>query len=152
MRKSPLNELTLKFPSLSSNESLSRAVTAAFSASANPTIEELADVKCAVSEAVTNCIVHAYKGTCGPVEITFQLLENRLLRIAVKDKGCGIENVHKAMEPLYTTDAAGERSGMGFAVMENFMDSLRVSSTPGKGTKVIMTKRLSPLTHYSANG
>lgn len=152
MKKSPVNELTLKFPSLSANESLARAVTAAFSASANPTLEELADVKCAVSEAVTNCIVHAYKGRCGPIEIVFQLMENRLLRISIKDKGCGIENVHKAMEPLYTTDPAGERSGMGFAVMENFMDSLRVTSNPGKGTKVVMTKRLSPLAHYVTNG
>lgn len=152
MKKPPLNELTLKFPAFSANESLARAVAAAFSSSANPTLEELADVKCAVSEAVTNSIVHAYNGTCGPIEITFQLLENRLLRVSVKDKGCGIEDIHKALEPLYTTDPTGERSGMGFAVMENFMDSLKVISSPGKGTKVIMTKRLSPLPYYSING
>jgi len=146
------NIMRLSFKSLSCNESFARVAVASFIASLDPTAAEIADIKTAVSEAVTNCIVHAYRDSIGIITIHTKIYPDRRVVVRIKDKGCGIENVHKAMEPLYTTDAAGERSGMGFTVMENFMDSLRVSSTPGKGTKVIMTKRLSPLTHYSANG
>ena len=132
-----------------SNESLARSLTAAFCALANPTLEELADIKCAVSEAVTNCIVHGYRGTVGTVEMIMRLFPDRTLRITVKDKGCGISDIHTAMTPLYTTDPAGERSGMGFSIMENFMDDLKVVSAPGKGTKITMTKKLGALPRFN---
>ena len=137
------NELRMCFPSLSSNEGLARGCAAAFCAQSNPTFDELSDIKCAVSEAVTNAIVHGYRNTVGDVYMTIRLLADRIIRIEIRDKGCGIADVEKAKQPLYTTDPANERSGMGFTVMENFMDSMRVISTPGKGTKVIMTKKLS---------
>ena len=141
----PENELKIEFPSISVNEGSARSLVSAFVAQLNPTIEELADIKCAVSEAVTNCIVHAYRDACGPIFLTVRLYAGRLVRIEIKDRGCGIGDVRQAMTPLFTTDTTGERSGMGFAVMESFSDSLRVRSNPGKGTCVIMTKRLSPL-------
>ena len=149
MKKEVKNELSVEFPSLSSNESLARSLTSAFCLIANPTMEELADIKCAVSEAVTNCIVHGYAGTIGTVEMGMRLYADRTLKITVKDHGCGIPDVHKAMEPLFTTDPAGERSGMGFSIMENFTDTLKVNSTPGKGTKITMTKKLSHATKYN---
>lgn len=149
MKKEIANELTTEFPSLSSNEALARALTSAFCLGANPTMEELADIKCAVSEAVTNCIVHGYAGRIGTVEMGMRLYSDRTLRITVRDRGCGIPDVHKAMEPLYTTDPAGERSGMGFSIMENFMDTLRVHSVPGKGTKITMTKKLTSPAKYN---
>ncbi len=136
------NRMQLCLPSYSVNEGIARAAVAAFCAQANPSVTELADVKCAVSEAVTNCIVHAYKNKVGTVYITVSLLRGGVLRVAVRDKGCGIEDVRRAREPLYTTDAAGERSGMGFTVLENFMDKLSVYSRKGEGTLVVMTKRI----------
>ena len=139
----PINELRLTFPSLSANESFARAAAAAFCAQLNPTFEDIADIKCSVSEAVTNCIVHGYRNTKGDIFMIMKLFENRTVKIEIRDKGCGIPDIPKAMEPLYTTDPEGERSGMGFTVIENFMDSLKVHSTVGKGTKVTMTKRLS---------
>lgn len=139
------NEMRLSFPSISTNEGLARAVAAAFCAQLNPTFEEISDIKCAVSEAVTNAIVHGYRNQIGTIFLHMRVLEHRTVRLEIRDRGCGIADVSKAMEPLYTTDPAGERSGMGFTVMENFMDSLRVLSTPGKGTKVTMTKKLSML-------
>ncbi|MBQ8415328.1 MAG: anti-sigma F factor [Clostridia bacterium] len=136
------NEMRLVLPSLSVNEGMARAAVAAFCAQLNPTPIELADIKCAVSEAVTNCIVHAYREEMGEILITVKLCEGRLIQIEIKDKGCGIENVKQAREPLFTTDAEGERSGMGFTVMENFCDELRVSSRPGRGTTITLLKRL----------
>jgi len=137
------NECRLIFPSLSANESFARAAAAAFCAQLNPTAAEISDIKCVVSEAVTNAIVHGYRDSIGPITMTMRLLPDRVLRIEIKDKGCGIADIAKAKEPLYTTDPAGERSGMGFTIMENFMDSLRILSTPGKGTKITVTKKLS---------
>lgn len=136
------NEMQLRLPSLSVNEGMARASVAAFCAQLNPTAVELADIKCAVSEAVTNCIVHAYRGTVGEIRITVQLCEGRFVQIEVKDKGCGIADIKQAREPLFTTDAESERSGMGFTVMESFCDGLRVSSRVGKGTTVTLLKRL----------
>ena len=137
-----VNEIRVRLPALSVNEGVARAVVAAFCAGADPTATELADVKCAVSEAVTNCIVHAYRDTLGEVHLCVQLLQGRMLRIEIRDRGCGIPDPRQAREPLYTTDAAGERSGMGFTVMESFCDGVRVSSVQGKGTTVTLYKRL----------
>jgi stage II sporulation protein AB (anti-sigma F factor) len=136
------NELTLCMPSLSVNEGIARASVAAFCAQLNPTAVELADLKCAVSEAVTNCIVHGYRDTVGEIRISVKLCEGRMIQVEIRDKGCGIEDVKQAREPLFTTDAEGERSGMGFTVMESFCDTVRVQSRPGKGTTVILFKRL----------
>lgn len=140
-----INEIKLTLPSLSVNEGTARAVVAAFCAQLNPTATELADIKCAVSEAVTNCIVHAYRESVGVVYIGVRLYDERFVRVCVKDKGCGISDVAKAREPLFTTDAESERSGMGFTVMENFMDKLSVRSRIGSGTTVIMYKRISSI-------
>lgn len=137
-----LNEMKLRLPSLSVNESMARAAVAAFCSQLDPCASELADIKCAVSEAVTNCIVHGYRDTVGIIYITVRLCEDRIVRIEIKDRGCGIENVEVARQPLYTTDAAGERSGMGFTVMESFCDKVRVFSKCGKGTTVTLFKRL----------
>lgn len=144
-RRKPANELRLILPSHSVNESYARSAAALFLAQINPTLTELADVKCAVSEAVTNAIVHGYRDMIGLIYITMQLYDNREFRIEIKDKGAGIPNVEEAMQPMYTTDRESERSGMGFTIMESFMDTLRVTSAPGSGTKVVMTKRLAPL-------
>ena len=139
------NTLKMQFNSLSQNESLARSLAAAFVMQLNPTVAELADIKCAVSEAVTNCTVHAYRDAVGPVYMTMHAYSDRKSKIEIRDAGCGIPDVETAMQPLYTTDAENERSGMGFTVMDSFMDGLTVRSRPGKGTKVIMTKKLSAL-------
>ena len=136
-----LNTVKITFPSRSVNEGFARSALSAFAAQADPTLDELADVKTAVSEAVTNCIVHAYANTIGPITLTAALYEDGTLRVPVADKGCGIPDVSKAMEPLFTTGGA-ERAGLGFAVMESFMDSVKVRSAPGKGTRVTLSKRL----------
>ena len=136
-----LNTVKITFPSRSVNEGFARSALSAFAAQADPTLDELADVKTAVSEAVTNCIVHAYANTIGPITLTAALYEDGTLRVAVADKGCGIPDVSKAMEPLFTTGGA-ERAGLGFAVMESCMDSVKVRSAPGKGTRVTLSKRL----------
>ena len=138
-----LNEMTMRLPSLSVNEGMARAAVAAFCAQLDPAATDIADIKCAVSEAVTNCIVHGYRHTVGVIYITVKLCEGGVVRIDVKDRGCGIENVRQAREPLYTTDAENERSGMGFTVMESFCDKVRVYSKCGKGTTVTLFKRLS---------
>jgi len=137
-----INEIKIKLPSLSVNESMARAAVAAFCSQLDPSATEIADIKCAVSEAVTNCIVHAYRDEIGVIYINVRLCRNNLVRIEIKDKGCGIEDVNKAREPLFTTDAESERSGMGFTVMESFCDKIRVSSKQGKGTTVTLFKRL----------
>ena len=140
-----VNKMQIKLPSLSVNEGMARAAAAAFVSQLDPTATELADIKCAVSEAVTNSIVHGYRDTVGQVKMTVKLCQGRIVRIEIADKGCGIADVKQARQPLFTTDAAGERSGMGFTVMESFTDGVRVSSKPGKGTTVTMVKVLCEL-------
>ena len=137
------NYIKLEFPSRSSNEAFARTAAAAFAAQLDPTMEELGDIKTAVSEAVTNAIVHAYPETIGQVLMKMRILEGRVLEITVKDWGCGIEDVEKAMQPLYTTGGE-ERSGMGFTIIGSFMDKLRVRSAPGRGTAVIMRRAICP--------
>lgn len=137
----PMNEMEVSFLSRSSNEAFGRAAVAAFAAQLDPTIDELCDIKTAVSEAVTNCIVHAYKDTIGRVYISCKIYENGKISIKIRDKGCGIEDIKQAMQPLFTT-SGGERAGLGFAVMENFMDSLHVTSKVGHGTSVTMQKTI----------
>ena len=145
MKSKCINKLQLTLPALSVNESAARAIVSAFCAQLNPTIEELADIKCAVSEAVTNCIVHAYREAPGDIYISVRIFDTRTVRIEIKDKGCGIADTELVKTPLYTTDNSGERSGMGFAVMESFMDKMTLKSVVGKYTKVTLTKTLSPL-------
>jgi stage II sporulation protein AB (anti-sigma F factor) len=135
------NEMLLEFESKSQNESFARTVVAAFAAQLDPTIEELADIKTAVSEAVTNSIIHGYADKSGTIKMHCILLGNELV-VEIIDDGVGIENIEKAMEPLYTTRPELERSGMGFSFMEAFMDELEVESTLGKGTKVKMKKKI----------
>ncbi len=136
-----VNEMKISFLSRSSNESFARVAVSAFVSQLDPTIDVLTDIKTALSEAVTNCIVHAYRETLGTIYITVKIFENGRVQIRIRDKGCGIDNVKQAMEPLFTT-AGGERAGLGFAVMESFMDKLRVSSKPGKGTTITMEKQV----------
>jgi len=137
------NSMKLYLPSLSVNEGMARQAVASFVSQLNPTIEELADIKCAVSEAVTNSIVHGYKYKSGTIYIGVKYCnEDRTVIIDIKDNGCGIEDVKKAMTPLFTTDTTGERSGMGFAVMQAFMDKLDVTSKANDGVRVVMTKYL----------
>ena len=133
------NRMRIFLPAVSVNEGIARATVAVFCAQCDPSATELADVKCAVSEAVTNCIVHAYRETKGDVCISMRVIPGGV-RIAIRDRGCGIEDVRKAREPLFTTDAAAERSGMGFTVMESFMDRVSVHSRKGEGTLVVLTK------------
>lgn len=135
------NKVNISFLSKSENEGFARMCVSALLAQADPTIEEMADVKTAVSEAVTNAIVHGYSGTCGDIHMECALEENSIT-IVVKDNGKGIEDVEKAREPLFTTNPEMERSGMGFTVMETFMDSVEVESILGIGTKVTMKKRI----------
>ena len=145
MKANFVNEVRLAFPSVSANEAFARSAAASFCAQLNPTFDELSDIKCAVSEAVTNAIVHGYRDALGEVQLIMKLTDDRMFRAEIRDKGCGIPDVGEAMRPLFTTDPENERSGMGFTIIENFMDSLRVVSSPGKGTRVIMTKKLSML-------
>lgn len=135
------NKVKVILDAKSQNEGFARVTAAAFAAQLDPTLEELADIKTAVSEAVTNAIIHGYEGRSGKVCLEMEREEN-LLRFIIRDKGRGIADVKKAMRPLYTSKPHLERSGMGFTVMENFMDSLSVSSRLDAGTKVIMTKRI----------
>ena len=135
------NYIKLDFPSRSSNEAFARTAAAAFAAQLDPTLEELGDIKTAVSEAVTNCIVHAYPDALGRVHMRLRILPGGVLEILIRDWGKGIADVEKAMEPLYTTGGE-ERSGMGFSIMACFTDALRVRSTPGKGTTVVMRKKI----------
>ena len=135
------NEMKLEFISKSANEAFARITIAAFVSQLDPTIEELADIKTAVSEAVTNCIVHGYEDKQGIVKIKAKLKQNQII-IEISDQGKGIENINIAKEPLYTTKPNLERSGMGFTIMESFMDSMEVQSIVGLGTKIIMTKTI----------
>ena len=128
------------FPSLSENERFARIAVSGFLSFADPQIDELADIKTAVSEAVTNCIVHGYPDTVGKIEMSVRVYEDSLVRIRISDKGCGIEDVQKAMQPLYTTRPDEDRAGLGFAVMQSFTDRIRVTSKPGRGTTVTLEK------------
>ena len=134
-----INEMKLEIESRSVNEAFARASVAAFAAQLDPNIEEISDIKTAVSEAVTNCIVHAYSDRVGKIYIWAGIYENGIFKVKIKDKGCGIENVKQAMEPLFTT-LGGERAGLGFAVMESFCDKIKVRSKPDKGTVVTLEK------------
>lgn len=136
------NEMKLEFTSKSSNEAFARITVAAFASQLDPTIEELADIKTAVSEAVTNCIIHGYENTIGIVKVECKLKDN-WIEIQISDSGKGIEDIELAKKPLYTTKANLERSGMGFTIMESFMDEMKVESIPEMGTKVTMKKYIS---------
>ncbi len=135
------NEMKLEFLSKSNNEAFARITVAAFASQLDPTIEELADIKTAVSEAVTNCIIHAYENTEGIIRIKAKIIKN-VIEIEISDTGKGIENVELARKPLYTTKANLERSGMGFTIMESFMDNVEIDSVLGLGTKIIMRKKI----------
>lgn len=135
------NYIKLEFPSLSANESFARAAAAGFASQLDPTLEELGDIKTSVSEAVTNAIVHAYPDTIGKVYMRLRIIDGEKLEIIVRDWGKGIDNLEQAMEPMFTS-GGGERSGMGFTIMESFMDKLKVKSKPNKGTTVTMTRVL----------
>ena len=139
------NTIKIEFPSRSCNEAFARAAASAFAAQLDRTMEELGDLRTAVSEAVTNAIVHAYPDCIGRIGLRMRVLEPNTLEITVRDWGCGIEDVEQAMQPLYTSGGE-ERSGMGFTIMASFTDKLRVRSQPGKGTSVTMRKRISPRT------
>ena len=141
MKTKAANEVTLEFPSRSSNEGFARAAVACFAAQMDPTLNELEDMKTAVSEAVTNAIVHAYPDAIGKVTVRARICPGNVLELTVKDHGRGIADVAKAREPLFTTGGE-ERSGMGFTIMESFMDKLTVRSVPGRGTTVVMRKKL----------
>lgn len=136
------NQMKLYLPSLSVNEGMARSAVASFVAQINPTVEEISDIKCAVSEAVTNSIVHGYKYGNGIIYIGVKYYSDRTVVIEIKDNGCGIADVKQAMTPLFTTDTTGERSGMGFAVMQTFTDKLDVRSRLGEGVRIVMTKKL----------
>ncbi len=138
-----LNEVKMTIPSRSSNESFARVAVTSFFAQLDPTLEEITDIKTAVSEAVTNCIVHAYKETIGNIYIHAKILKENTIYIKIRDTGCGIKDIKQAMEPLYTSCNNGERSGLGFSVMESFMDKVKVYSKLEKGTSIILKKKLS---------
>ena len=135
------NYMSLEFPSKSCNEAFARSAVACFAAQLDPTLDELGDIKTAVSEAVTNCIVHAYPDELGPVIVKARLLPENVLDIVVKDRGCGIADIEQARKPMFTTGGE-ERSGMGFTIMESFMTEFRISSTLGKGTTVHMKRKI----------
>ncbi len=135
------NYIKMEFPSKSVNEGYARSAVAAFAAQLDPTMDELGDIRTAVSEAVTNAIVHAYPDSIGTIWLKARILEGNQLEIVVRDKGRGISDISQAMQPLYTTGGE-ERSGMGFTIMESFTDRLRVRSSPGKGTTVTMVRRI----------
>lgn len=143
-----INEMKLRLPAVGVNEAVARTCISAFVAELNPTVEEVGDLRLAVSEAVTNCIVHAYRDAPDSehanIYISVRLYDTREVSVEISDNGCGIEDVARAMEPMYTSDAGGERCGMGFLVMESFTDSLSVKSAPGKGTTVLMRKIFKP--------
>ena len=137
------NYMVMEFLSRSSNESFARTAVATFAAQLDPTLDEIGDIKTAVSEAVTNSIVHGYPNTLGKIVVKVRILEKNTLEISVRDWGCGIENIDKAREPMFTTGGE-ERSGMGFTIMESFTDRMRVKSSVGRGATVVMQKRIAP--------
>ncbi len=143
------NEFRMTVISKSANESFVRSAISAFASQLDPTLDEINDIKTAVSEAITNCIVHAYNEQLGKIYIIAQLTDNNMIKIKIRDKGCGIANIPKAMEPLYSS-VGGERAGLGFAVMQSFMDDVKVRSKVGAGTSVTMSKKISR--RYIMNG
>lgn len=143
MKRAIKNEMSLSFPSKSCNEAFARSAVAAFVMNLDPTISELSDIKTAVSEAVTNCIVHGYRRSSGTIYIKGRITDDNKVTLKIRDKGCGIEDVNKAMEPLYTSAPEEERAGLGFAVMQSFCDKVRVKSAVGKGTTVTLEKMIS---------
>ena len=137
-----INEVRLEFPSASANEGFARSAAACFAAQLDPTLEEVGDIRTAVSEAVTNAIVHGYPNSLGKITLRMRIFEGNLLELQIKDRGVGIPDVQRAREPMFTTGGA-ERSGMGFTIMESFMDNMKVNSVPGRGTTVTLRKRIS---------
>lgn len=138
-----INKFNMSLLARSSNEGFARSCISSFASQLDPTLEELNDIKTAVSEAVTNCIVHAYSEKLGKIYITAEIFEGGVLKVKIRDTGCGIENIDLALQPLFTT-VGGERAGLGFAVMQSFMDSVKVTSKVGKGTTVTMKKKILP--------
>ena len=141
--KKVINKVVLKFPSKSVNEGFARSAASVFVAQLDPTLDELSDIKTAVSEAVTNCIVHAYKEQVGLITMILDVYDGNVVEIIVKDRGCGIEDVKKACEPMFTTGGQ-ERSGMGLTIIDSFIDDMKIRSKTGKGTIVKMKKKISP--------
>lgn len=137
-----VNQFKMDFLSDSANESFARQAASLFVAQLDPQLSELTDIRTAVSEAVTNAIIHGYRGKIGPVTLSMSYTADRVVRITVRDRGWGIADVEQAMQPLYTSDPGGDRGGMGFTIMKSFTDSMKVKSAPGKGTSVTMVKRL----------
>jgi len=135
------NQMTIEFPSKSVNEGLARSVVACFAAQLDPTLDELGDIKTAVSEAVTNCIIHGYPNEIGKITIKCRILDESILDIVIKDRGCGIADIQQARTPMFTTGGE-ERSGMGFTIMESFMSELKVTSKPEKGTTIHMKRKI----------
>ncbi len=142
MNQKAVNEMKLSFPSYSENERFSRIAVSGFLTQLDPQIDELSEIKTAVSEGVTNCIVHAYRDAVGEIFLQVRIFDKGRVYIKIRDKGCGIDDIQKAMEPLFTTAPEEERAGLGFAVMESFMDKIKVRSQKGKGTTVVMEKTL----------
>ncbi len=142
MKQQIVNELKMTFPSISENERFSRLAVSGFLSQLNPQVDELSDIKTAVSEGVTNCIVHGYRDTIGLIYMQIRIFNNSKVYIKIRDKGCGIKDIQQAMEPLFTTAPEEERAGLGFAVMESFMDRIKVRSSEGKGTTLILEKTL----------
>ena len=138
-----INKFSMNMMSKSANEGFARAAVSAFATQLDPTLEEINDIKTAVSEAVTNCIVHAYKEKIGKIYINAEITDSGIIKIKIRDNGCGIADIEQAMEPLFTT-VGGERAGLGFAVMQSFMDRVTVKSRENKGTTVTLTKRILP--------
>ncbi len=146
MPKQALNEIRCTFLSRSENEALARSIIYGFLLPLDPTVDELADIRCAISEAVTNCIVHGYRGTSGMIVLAAKSFDDRSVRITIIDHGSGIEDIAQARTPLFTTHPDEDRCGMGFSIMESFSDKITVTSAPGKGTRVTLTRKLaSPL-------
>ncbi len=137
-----VNEIKITLESRSVNEGFARSAVAVFASQLDPTVEEITEIKTAVSEAVTNCIVHAYKDDIGLIYINAKIFDDNSIRIRIRDNGCGIQNIEQAMEPAFTTDAASERAGLGFAIMQSFTDKIKVFSTLGKGTSVVLQKKI----------
>ena len=147
MKQKLINKMKIVFPGYSENERFSRAAVSSFVSQLDPLVDEISDIKTAVSEGVTNAIVHAYPDTIGEVQLEVKIVEGRRVIIKIKDKGCGIEDIEKAMEPMFTTSPDEERAGLGFAVMQSFMDSVRLRSRVGKGTVLTLEKTLREKEH-----
>jgi len=141
MKAKELNNIQIKIPSLSQNESLARQVVCSFAAQLDPTTSEIGDLRIIISEAVTNCVVHAYRHAPGYIYISAAIYDDRSITVKIRDKGCGIEDIERCMQPFYTTDSAGERGGMGFPIMKELSDKFSVRSAIGKGTSVTLHKK-----------